>query len=131
MGVNTFIITFKTHADKLKVMDGRPWLFDSHMFILQVFDGFSQPQHWKFDREVFWIQFHNLPMAYMTRDCGVQIGNSTGKVLDVEVIDDGVGWGQFLRVKIEISLLRAIARGKFIKTNGRNAWINFKYLKLP
>lgn len=34
VGSNVFVIAFNTHADKVKVMEGRPWLFDNHLFIL-------------------------------------------------------------------------------------------------
>lgn len=54
-----------------------------------------------------------------------------GKVMEVEVLDDGVGWGQFLRVRIEIPLHKVIARGRIIKLNGNRIWASFKYKKLP
>lgn len=67
----------------------------------------------------------------MTRDYGVQIGKSLGNVIDVEVPNDGVGWGKYLRVRIEISLLKAIARARIIMVNGNREWVSFRYEKLP
>lgn len=39
------------------------------------------------------------------------IGGLIGKVVDVEVEEDNMGWGTFLKVKIEIPLDKTIARG--------------------
>lgn len=54
-----------------------------------------------------------------------------GKVLAVDVPTDSVGWGRFLRVKVEIQLLKPIARGRLISINGKSVWVSFKYKKLP
>lgn len=50
----------------------------------------------------------------MTKEWGVHVGNSVGRVLEVDVDDDGVGWGKYLRVKVEIKLHKALARGRII-----------------
>lgn len=55
VGNNIFIITFSTHANKVKVLEGHPWLFDNHLFMLQMFDAFAQPSKLLFEREVFWV----------------------------------------------------------------------------
>lgn len=60
-----------------------------------------------FDKEEFWVQLHNLPLAYMNKECGDQIGKSIGRVIEVDVLEDGIGWGQFLRVEIEVLLSKA------------------------
>lgn len=41
---------------------------------------------------------YNLPLACMSRAMGIRIGASVGQVEEVEVDDDGVGWGEYLRV---------------------------------
>lgn len=38
VGQNVFIISFATHADKMRVEKARPWLFDNHMFVIEPFD---------------------------------------------------------------------------------------------
>lgn len=39
IGSNIFSITFATQAEKMRVIEGRPWLFDNHLFILQLFNA--------------------------------------------------------------------------------------------
>ncbi|KAF5443043.1 hypothetical protein F2P56_035638 [Juglans regia] len=130
-GANVFTLTFATHADKYKVLDGKPWLFDNGLFALKLFDGLNQPNKIRFDCEEFWVQFHNLPLAYMNRVCGVQIGKTIGNVLEVDIPDDGIGWDKFLRIKIEMKLHQALPRGRMIGVKGDKVWIPIKYEKLP
>lgn len=58
-----------------------------------MFEGYSQPNQWKFDKEVFWVQIHNMLMVCMTKGRGSQIGESIGRLVEANVPLDGVGWG--------------------------------------
>ncbi|XP_040997111.1 uncharacterized protein At4g02000-like [Juglans microcarpa x Juglans regia] len=84
-----------------------------------------------FDHEEFWLQLHQLPMAFMNKECCIHIGNSVGKIINVDVPEDGVGWGEFLRIKVEICLTKKIARGRMINVRGNREWIPIQYEKLP
>ncbi|XP_042983175.1 uncharacterized protein LOC122312593 [Carya illinoinensis] len=117
-GSNTFIVTFATIADKLKVLSGKPWLFDNNLFALKLFDGFNQPSTIKFDSEEFWVQLHNLPFAYMDRVHGEKTGQTLGRVIEVDLPDDGIGWGEFLRIKVELKLFQALDRGRMLSVGG-------------
>ncbi|XP_042944656.1 uncharacterized protein LOC122278541 [Carya illinoinensis] len=128
---NTFVVTFATHADKERVLEGKPWLFDNVLFILVPYDGVMQPGRIAFDYETFWIQIHNLPLGCMSMEWGKRIGDSVGRCMEVDVESDGVGWGKCLRVKVAMPLCKAIARGRFINVQGEKIWINFCYEKLP
>ncbi|KAF5474654.1 hypothetical protein F2P56_006537 [Juglans regia] len=131
VGDNKFVISFSSVADKLRVLDGRPWLFDNHLFVLKAFEAFTQPNEWKFESELFWIQIHNLPMICMTKEKGNVIGKSLGRLMKVDVPNDGIGWGEFLRVRVEIPLKRAVVRGRWLMVNGHKVWVDIKYEKLP
>ncbi|XP_042954547.1 uncharacterized protein At4g02000-like [Carya illinoinensis] len=131
LGSNSFVISFATHVDKERVMDGRLWLFDNQLFTLKLFDGMSKPQEVNFESEVFWIQMLNLPLGIMNEDCGRKIGSSVGRVVDVDVPEDGIGWGRSLRVRIEVPLRQAVARGRTVNVEGNKVWVKFKYEKLP
>lgn len=122
---------FATLADKQKIEDGQPWLFNNSTFVIEPFDGFTQPQHLKFDAASCWIQLHQLPFAGMNKKCGEQIGKTLGMVEQVDVNEHDVGWGQSLRVKVRMDLMKPVARGKTVTIKGTKYWIPFKYEKLP
>lgn len=50
---NMLVITFANQADKQRVLEGKPWLFDNNLFVLQPFDGFTQPHPMSYDFETF------------------------------------------------------------------------------
>lgn len=82
---NIFIITFVAEADKQKVMEGQPWIFYNYLFILKPFDGTTQLHMLNFHYDNCWVQLHNLPLAYMNREFGFQIGRTIGKVIEVDI----------------------------------------------
>lgn len=62
---------------------------------------------------------------------GELIGNTVGRVVDVDISEDGVDCGDFLRVRIECDLEKVIARGHTVNLDGCQIWIPFCYEKLP
>jgi len=47
----------------------------------------------------------------MNSDIRYRIGESIGKVEEVDVTGDGVGWGRFLRIRVHIDLTKPLDRG--------------------
>ena len=43
LGTNIFLIEFEHRWDKARIMEGRPWLFEGHVFSLAEFDGVTLP----------------------------------------------------------------------------------------
>lgn len=83
-----------------------------------------------FNKATFWIQMHDLPLSCINEDVGIQIGSTIGTVVECDVDEDGNGWGDVLRVFIEIDLLKAILRSRSINLKGKKLWVHFTYEKL-
>lgn len=115
----------------MRVMDGRPWLFDSYMFVLRPFNGYKPPQRMDFLKERMWVQMLELPLACMNECEGKRIGDTIGEVIEVESEVDGSGWGCFLRVLLVMDLSKPIARGRTITVDGIKYRIPLWYEKLP
>lgn len=130
VGRNIFVMVFANHADKQRVEGGRPWFFYGQLFFINPFDGFIPVQDMKFDLASFWVQFHNLPLLGMNKECGEKLGSTIGMVEEVEV-DEDVGWGSSLRVKILLDLKKPLARGRTITMHGVKIWSPLQYEKLP
>ncbi|XP_042950099.1 uncharacterized protein LOC122282213 [Carya illinoinensis] len=112
---NTFVISFETHVDMYRILEGKPWFFYSSLFVLVPYKGKLCLRDMAFDKETFWLQIHNLPLGCMSMEWEKQIGKSVGRVIEVDVEEDGTGWGRYLRVKLELALKKAIPRGRFMK----------------
>lgn len=54
-----------------------------------------------------------------------------GEVEEVEVDEDGVGWGEYLRVRVVIDLQKPLACGRTIIIRNKTLWVPFKYEKIP
>jgi hypothetical protein len=47
------------------------------------------------------------------------------------VDDGGMGWGEYLRVKITLDLPKPLIRGRMLKINGFSTLVTFQYERLP
>jgi hypothetical protein len=54
-----------------------------------------------------------------------------GLVEEVETEEDGIGWGEYLRVRICLNISKPLVRGRVLKLNGEATWIAFQYERLP
>ena len=67
----------------------------------------------------------------MGQETGRMLGATVGKVEAVDTDSRGVGWGEFLRVKIQVDLAKPLARGRKLKMHGQARWIPFPYERFP
>lgn len=126
-----FIIEFQNIWDKSSVLEGRPWTFEGNLFAMEEFNGLTPPTQMTFDKASFWVRMYNLTLACMGTAIGFQIGSSVGKVEDVDIVDEGVGWGEFLQVRITVDLSKPLARGKMLKIKDTSVWVAFQYKSSP
>jgi hypothetical protein len=128
---NLFLVEFADENDKTSVLEGRPWVFEGNLFAVEDYDGLTTPSEISFDKAAFWVRMIGLPLACMNLTVGHQIGSSMGQVEEVDVDDGGMGWGEFLRVKITLDLQKPLMRGRMLKINGSTTLVKFQYEKLP
>jgi hypothetical protein len=131
LGDNLFLVEFQYSWDKIRVLEGRPWVFERSLFAIEDFDGVTPPSEIDFEMVEFWVRMINLPLACMCKDVGYQIGSSVGIVKEVETDDEGVAWGEYLRVRIQLDLKKPLSRGRMLKVQGRSVKVVFQYEQLP
>lgn len=95
-----------------------PWLFDSFLFSLKLFDGRLPHAKMDFSKEIFWVHMHNLPLACMNKLKWTSIGNTIGTVMECDVTDDETGWGKAFWVLTEIDIYQPLPRGRTINIVG-------------
>lgn len=99
-------------------MYGRPWLFDNSLLILKQLDGLLQPEAHVFDTESFWLRFYKLPVMYMNKHFGTEIGKTLGEVEEVEVDTDDTSWGHYLGLRVKLNLFKVVAKGRSLEVRG-------------
>lgn len=112
---NTFIVTFATETNKQRVVNGKPWLFDGHLFAQQDLDGSCHLEETKITIESFWIRLYNLPFQCMNLYYGNLIGQTICTVLDIDVNGDDTGWREFLRIRVKLNLFKPLVRGRALE----------------
>ncbi|PON91058.1 Zinc knuckle CX2CX4HX4C [Trema orientale] len=83
----------------------------------------------KFDSVSLWLRVYGLPICYFSDDNAKRIGQRARKVINVMVPRPRSSlWGRSLRIQVEVSLLKPIIAGFFLKNEwGTPQWIQLKY----
>jgi hypothetical protein len=130
---NLFLAAFSTEAALNRIFALSPWTFDKKLILLARLKGDLQPSAVKFTHTIFWIRVVNLPIKCMTHEVGEDIGMQVRKILDVDVPNEnGIAWGRFLRIWLEVELAKPLMRGCIIQVeDDKPVWVDFRYEHLP
>jgi len=128
---NLWLLEFSNLADKRRIKEGRSWLFDRSLLVLKELDDNVPSLQMDFSSALFWIQVHDMPLTCMNREVELRIGQSIGLVEDVDVTSDGVGWGRYLRIRVNVDITKPLEKGRPFLIKGKSIWVSFKYEKLP
>ncbi|KAL5747085.1 hypothetical protein ACOSQ2_024382 [Xanthoceras sorbifolium] len=90
---------------------GGPWCFDKHLIVLREAKGLGKVSEVDFSLTPLWIQMHNLPLACMSKEAGIFLGNFVGSVEEVDTGSSGSYMGKYLRVRVEVDITKALRRG--------------------
>lgn len=112
-------------------MEWRPWVIEGILFSVLDFDGLTPISQLNFHKVAFWVRMFHLPLACMGRKMGMKMGSLMGEVVEVETNEEGIGWGEFLRVRIVIDIQRPLVRGRILKLRSQSIWIPFQYENIP
>lgn len=129
---NLFLAVFSTKDDLERVFIQSPWTFDKKLIMIVRFEDDMQPTEVKFSHSAFWIRVFNLPIKSMIREVAKDIGNEVGRFIEANVLENGLGWGRFLRVRVEIDITQPLLRGKILEiTDNKPFWVDFQYEHMP
>ena len=132
IGEELFLAEFGDGRDKKRIMDMSPWTYEKQLILLKEFEGEQAPKDIQLWQSPFWVQIHNLPLHSRTREIGWEIGSKLGEVVEVDVAESGVHWGKYLRVRVQLDVMKKLIWGKKITIKGgEQRWIMFKYEHLP
>jgi hypothetical protein len=134
IGGNRFVVRFSSEGDWNHVLRNGPWQFDFNVILIKKFDGAVRPSDMIFDSLDIWVRVLDLPMDMMNRAYGELIGGWIGKFISVDVDEEGMAWGEDLRIRVEIKVDQPLLRGVPLKeyddeTVGK--WFDIKYEKVP
>lgn len=85
----------------------------------------------EFEKATFWVWMYNLPLACMGMDIRFKIGSLVGIVKEVDKSEHGVGWREYLHVKIILDMKKPFSQSRMLQLKGQTMWIAFQYEKIP
>lgn len=131
-GDNLFMIKLGAEQDRMRIQSGGPWCFDRSIVLLESPSSVDIPEKMKFEKATFWIQFHNVPVAYRTEQTARILGSRVGKVLNIGTNDADECWGRFLRVRVQVNVAEPLCRCLSITVEGsKQVWVTIRYERLP
>ena len=127
LGDHKVLFVFDNLSDVDHIIKNQPWSFDKYLVVIQRYDGKSLTHELIFNKATFWVQVHDIPFRYMTKqmaECLCDIIGEVQKSLGA-VDDEG---GHFMRVRVTLDLTLPLCRGSVITfEGGGKSWVSFKY----
>ena len=132
LGENRVLMMFQEKEDLDRVLLQGLWSFDKYILLLHKLEVGESLQNLTFKDAAFWVQIHGLPTLSQTREAGLRIGRSLGKVVKVDVGDKGLSIGCYLRIRVTLDITQPLSRGRIVRLGGSEPqWVEFKYERLP
>lgn len=131
-GDNVFVIQFRSFLENARVLADGPWTFDRALIILNSPNDFESINSLVFSHTQIWIQIHNVPFKYLTRDMAQNLGEIVGSVIEIDCDENDVWTGPFMRLRVTIDINKPLRRGLKLRIDIADVvWCPIFYEKLP
>ena len=107
---NKVLFDFEFEVDAVKVLIGELWTFDKQLVVLERYDGSTPILNLQFKSTSFWVQIHDLPFSYLSKEVALSIEESLGAVTVPKDSSEMRG-GNFMRVQVAVDITKALCRG--------------------
>ncbi|CAN6287729.1 unnamed protein product [Urochloa humidicola] len=130
---NLFIAEFSCLEDKMRALNGSPWIVGKHAVVLREYDETLKPSDVSFARMEMWVHIINLPFGWMNVKRATRAAELIGEVIKVDAGADGKISGAYARVRVAIEIDKPLRRGVLLKTDRSKPpeWYDIQYEKLP
>lgn len=129
---NTTLFQFSDLADKERVLEREPWLFDKneqHLMVLSEPKPGSTAEDLEFRYTPFWIHVHGVPWERKNEATAREIGDDIGRYIGAEKDKWGRMMGSYLRIRVAVDITKPIKRCQALK--GVKNQLPLVYEKLP
>ncbi|KAK3204440.1 hypothetical protein Dsin_018486 [Dipteronia sinensis] len=116
---NTFTFHFIDEHDLNKVVSRGPWIFDNALIAMDRPVGTGTIDSLIFNQADFWVQIHQVPLMWMTREIGRFLDGMIGIVFEVDEGASSDCVGKFLWVKVRVEISRPLKRCLWVDIFGK------------
>lgn len=131
VGNAVFQFRFKLESQLQWVVDNGPWSFDDHLLLVRRWEKGMTAHNIEFSSISLWVQFWGLPFDLLNAEAARDIGQSLGRVLEIDNTAFSTEQARFLRVRVEVPLAQPLRRrGPVVSPEGDRSWVAFKYERI-
>lgn len=80
VGNHTVLFVFSDKVDAERFLMGEPWSYDKHLVSLRRLEQSVMVKELEFNRLLFWVQLHDLPIGDMNPQTACEIAEIIGEV---------------------------------------------------
>ncbi|GLT87803.1 hypothetical protein SLE2022_058640 [Rubroshorea leprosula] len=84
IGDKTYLFQFFEISDLNKALHRGPWNFNNSLLILKQFQASLIAEQYIFSTNPFWVRIFDVLIGMQSKQIGITIGNSLGKVLEFD-----------------------------------------------
>lgn len=80
VGNHTMLFIFDNEEEVEKILEGEPWSFDKHLVMIKRYDYSIPVQDLVFEHVTMWVQVHDIPTKYLSREVAEKLCEAARKV---------------------------------------------------
>ena len=131
VGNHIILFIFDNEEEVDKILEGEPWSFDKHLVMIKRYDYSIPLQDLIFEHVSLWVQVHDIPIMYLSREIAEKLCEAARKVSKEPTLAE-VDRGNVMRIRVRVDTTLPLCRGRlFTLENGSKGWASFKYERLP
>ncbi|KAI5337577.1 hypothetical protein L3X38_016848 [Prunus dulcis] len=128
------MFAFSLRQDRVRILGWVPWTFNHYLIVMREADDVVNPSRIPLHKHEFWIQIRGLPLVYMMRAMGKEIGTTLGDFVVTDQSKRTDCYGSYLRIKVGIDISKPLRRCMPVRLPGGQTttqWVDLPYEKLP
>ncbi|KAL0385878.1 UNVERIFIED_CONTAM: hypothetical protein Sradi_2982100 [Sesamum radiatum] len=127
-----FCVKFNHRLDMKRALDGRPWVFDKNLVLLETIGESENTAQVCLDWNPFNVFVHDIPLSHQTKNVAELIGNKISQFLEVELHETGHRWTSAWKLWVAINANSPLIRALRLRTGDDNSTlVSFSYDRLP
>ncbi|KAL5553670.1 hypothetical protein UlMin_041071 [Ulmus minor] len=127
---NTFRFIFHSKEDRKQILERGPWLVNKDVIIIKEWDPNVSLNKISFATTPIWVQFHGIPLAFMTKENMWKIGEKAGGALQVKITEQSK-WKPMVRAQLSVMVNNPLFPGFYLPMNAmKPIWIQVKYERI-
>ena len=102
------------------------FIFD-HLVMIKRYDYSIPVKDLVFDHVSLWVQVHDIPIKYLSREVVEKLYEATGEVNKKSSLME-VDRGNVMRIRLRVNITLPLCRGRIFTLDNRlKEWVSFKY----